>query len=50
MKKILALLLAAAMCAAALTGCGGGDKPKETKKPDNSKFDDAVKNNSKDKK
>ena len=35
MKKVLALLLAAAMCAAALTGCGGGDKPKETEKPDN---------------
>ena len=34
MKKVLALLLAAAMCAAALTGCGGGDKPKETEKPD----------------
>ena len=39
MKKVLALLLAAAMCAAALTGCGGGDKPKETEKPDNGKSD-----------
>ena len=37
MKKVLALLLAAAMCAAALTGCGGGDKPKETEKHENGK-------------
>lgn len=34
MKKILALLLAAAMCAAMLTGCGGDDKSKENGKPD----------------
>ena len=33
MKKVLALLLTAAMCAAMVTGCGG-DKPKETPKPD----------------
>lgn len=39
MKKVLALLLAAAMCAAALTGCGGGDKPTETEKPGSGKPD-----------
>ena len=32
MKKVLSLLLASAMCAVMLTGCGGGDKPKETER------------------
>jgi len=34
MKKILALLLAAVVCAALLAGCGGSSNPQSTDKPD----------------
>lgn len=39
MKKILVLLLTSAMCAAMLTGCGGGDEPNQTDTPDSGKAD-----------
>ena len=42
MKKLIALLLAASMCAAMLAGCNGNKKPEETRKPDSGQPDTTV--------